>query len=943
MMSRELLERQVRALRERDSSVAITYTADRNALALARGQLSEPFNAEELAESPFNCAAEFLREHPALLGGLDEEALISVRATTDRRGATHVLLQQLHGRAEVMGATLSLHFDEKGTVRMFKSSLALGIDLPKRGKIKAEQAAEIAVEHAGKDATWVKDHEPRLVVLAAKLVHRDKREQPYFLCWEVGISLGGAMPPTVEWLYYVDAIDGEVLQRTTTIQTGTGTGYYSTGTSLNTEASGSVYILRDAVTSSTWTPTTKPVIHTYDDANGGSLTLSSYATDDDDVWGDTVSANRWDSQRAEVDIHRFLGYVLDYYYLTHGQNSWDDAGDDAKGHAHNGYPGYMPNNAFWYGGTEQLYFGDGDGVDFDFMCPLDVMGHEFTHGVNYGFNIIQWYHVETGALNEALADIFGCFIALDYPTEVLDPWCHGDQCHLTGRGRNIPDPSRDTAGTVQYNATNNTTKWNSAMAGYYPDHYSIRYTGPDDSSHDNGGVHINAPIVTHALYLMVVGGTHRLSGVTVTGIGQDPIEQMLYYVMSTPGMLAYTSDFNDFRIAMITACMDLYPDDLDYLVTVKNGFHAVGIGPDLYARDSLADQGEEPGTLSCMSPDIICRQDLANATTLTQIANTTNGSLGQGIDLAKGDHHVYFRIFNRGAEDASGTFRLFISPVSTFPTPTSWHEVGHFDFPTVPAGGLWVPSTASECITLTSALASSLGTGHFCFIGIVEATTDPPPDRNLINNTTEFHDYIRKSNNYVWRNCDITGVAPAPSGITPALINGFQINGFGRKTEFRQLEVDARELPRGTRLVMWVPRRRFFGVKAVTVQPLTHAVLPRNVAGVLDPFPADLDPVHLVPAPLGRFARVRDALKIKPKEIPAKELALWHALEIKPGQVTRFRGMQLRAGETAQVHFVLQFPRDVGARDVTLVFRELFEDKLLGQMNYVYRVRNRKR
>lgn len=939
MMDKKLLEREIGVLRKRDRSVAVTYTADHKAIARVRGKLSEPFKLDELAKSPFECATAFLRAHPALRSGVSEESLVKVRSTKDRRGMTHVLFQQRHGDAEVMGATLSIHFDELGSVRMLQSSLIAMLDLPGEGKLKAEAAAEIAVRHAGKDASWVMDRKPRLVVLAAKLVGREKPQQSHYLCWEVGISMGGAKPASVEWLYYIDALDGEVLQRTTTIQTGTGTGHFSTGAGLVSEPSGISHILRDDVTSSAWTSATKPVIHTYDDANGGSLALTNYSTDDDDTWGDIVPANRQDNQRAEVDCHRFLGYVLDYYYLTHGQNSWDNAGADAKVHAHNGYPGYMPNNAFWYGGTKQLYFGDGDGIDFDYFCALDVMGHELTHGVNFGFNIIQWYHVETGALNEALADIFGCFIALDHPTEVPDPWCHGDQVHVTGRGRNIPDPSRDSAGTVQYDATNNTTKWNSAIAGFYPDHYSERYTGPDDAWHDNGGVHINAPIVTHALYLMVVGGTHRLSGVSVAGIGQDPVEQMLYYVISTPGMLGYTSDFNDFRIAMITACMDLYPDDLDYLVTVKNGFYAVGIGPDLYARDSLADQGNEPGILSCMSPDIICRQDLADAATLVQIADTTNGSLGQVIDLAKGDHHVYFRIFNRGAEAASGTFRLFISPVSTFPTPSSWHEVGHFDFPTVPAGGLWVPSAANDCITLTLALASTLGTGHFCFIGIIEAEVDPPPDRTLIDNTTEFHDYISKSNNFVWRNCDITGVAPAPSGMVPAQTNDFQVNGFGRKTEFRDLEVDARELPRGTRLVMWVPRSKFYGVKAVTVRQLTPAMTPRKIAGALEALPADLATAHLVSTPLGRLARVSDAAKIKPRQIPDKEFALWHALEIEPGRVTRFRGLQLRNGETMQVRFVIQFPQGVGSRDVTLAFRELLQDKLLGQMNYIYQVR----
>ena len=41
-----------------------------------------------------------------------------------------------------------------------------------------------------------------------------------------------------------------------------------------------------------------------------------------------------------------------------------------------------------------------------------------------------------------------------------------------------------------------------------PDHYSIRYTGPEDG----GGVHINSGIANHACYLAIEGGTNRVNG-----------------------------------------------------------------------------------------------------------------------------------------------------------------------------------------------------------------------------------------------------------------------------------------------------------------------------------------------------------------------------------------------------------------------------------------------
>ena len=52
-----------------------------------------------------------------------------------------------------------------------------------------------------------------------------------------------------------------------------------------------------------------------------------------------------------------------------------------------------------------------------------------------------------------------------------------------------------------------------------------------ETTDDNGGVHINATIVTHAFYLAIEGGTNRTSGLTVQGVGsgsRDQIEKAFY-------------------------------------------------------------------------------------------------------------------------------------------------------------------------------------------------------------------------------------------------------------------------------------------------------------------------------------------------------------------------------------------------------------------------------
>ena len=62
------------------------------------------------------------------------------------------------------------------------------------------------------------------------------------------------------------------------------------------------------------------------------------------------------------------------------------------------------DNAFWDG--TQLVFGDGDGQIFErFTKPMDVMAHEFTHGVTQ-FTVGLAYQDQPGALNESISDVF---------------------------------------------------------------------------------------------------------------------------------------------------------------------------------------------------------------------------------------------------------------------------------------------------------------------------------------------------------------------------------------------------------------------------------------------------------------------------------------------------------------------------------------------------------
>ncbi|MGZ3442155.1 MAG: M4 family metallopeptidase, partial [Polyangia bacterium] len=128
------------------------------------------------------------------------------------------------------------------------------------------------------------------------------------------------------------------------------------------------------------------------------------------------------------------------------------------------------DNAFFDG--KQLVFGDGDGSDFSALSgALDVVAHEFTHGVTYHTARLGM-EGENGALNDAISDIFGCLVEGN--------WEMGEAVyHPSGRRRALRD-------IADPHASSNPAKMSEFV----------------DTTADNGGVHVNSTIVSHAAFLM---------------------------------------------------------------------------------------------------------------------------------------------------------------------------------------------------------------------------------------------------------------------------------------------------------------------------------------------------------------------------------------------------------------------------------------------------------
>jgi Zn-dependent metalloprotease len=386
---------------------------------------------------------------------------------------------------------------------------------------------------------------------------------------ESGYRLAYRMVVRSDWTIrevYVDAQTGAIVRSINGIHSqaaiGQGNGVFGAVRKLSTNQTSITYQavdkLRPAEAFTLQFPGTVSRLNLF--LNSGVIFNSDIATDSDNTWEDGPT----------VDAHAFQGLVYDYYYKRFGRNGMDDRNVEvdsivhplARSEASRQPPnvvGTFINNAF-YCCDGLLVFGDGDGRVFTFLAgAFDVMAHEWTHGVT-DFTSQLIYQDESGALNEAFSDIMAA--AMEFYHQPV------------GSGRDQADWL--IAEDVVLLSPGYLRSLNNPVAGGEPDHYSRRqFIG---TSTDDGGVHFNLTIATHAFYLAVAGGQNRVSLITVPGVGMANIERMerVFYRAFTL-LMAPNSRFSDARRATIQAASDLFGAGSAERTQVELAWTAVGV------------------------------------------------------------------------------------------------------------------------------------------------------------------------------------------------------------------------------------------------------------------------------------------------------------------------------------------------------------------------------
>jgi len=520
----------------------VSKRAEANKAVFSTGSQDELDNAKRIS-------LDILRYRAAqrAIGNVDEYQIQKVEI--DELRMAHTRVRQTVNGVPVWEGEAIVHLDADGRMTTITDDLKESVAVNTKPNFSEKEAAMFAMNAYSGSAQITGASQIALYVYRS--TDRDH------LVYRVETPRLDGSADTSAPVVFVDAHTGEIVDGYNNLQTGTGSSLYSGNINISTSLSGANYYMEDT----TRRQGTFNMNNTGNTSTGTGGTQSRY-TDADDNWTAT-------NARAGVDAHYGAAKTFDYYQSVHGRNGIDgNYGPGTTTAVSNGVSivasrvhfGSGYNNAFWY--QNMMTYGDGDGSTFTPLTTIDICGHEMTHGVTERSANLT-YAKESGALNESMSDIMGSMVELyaDGGVVSADTWKIGEDAYTPG-----------TAGDALRRMDN-------PNAVGDPDHYSLRlYPGTCTASNANDqcGVHTNSSIQNHAFYLMAAGGTNRISGVAVTGIGGTDAAKVFYRALTV--YMTASTNFAGARTATLSAATDLFGASSAQYNTVATGWCAVGVG-----------------------------------------------------------------------------------------------------------------------------------------------------------------------------------------------------------------------------------------------------------------------------------------------------------------------------------------------------------------------------
>ncbi len=494
----------------------------------------------------------FIAENTEIFGLKDPAKELEVISNSiDELSMTHIKYQQTFNGIKIFPSQLIVHFNKDGSIESVNGRYLptpVISTIPTLSKESVISLAENSVQY-----------------------YKSKNKSAELMLYWKGVQLFlvyAVKLPSYEkpnMVVYIDAQNGGVIKIDDGIRydgptVGTGIGLKGTAKSIHTYLSAGKYYLIDASLPMFVAPidSFKGVVDSYDALNdtagNGYLSAGRVVDPNNDN-----NFNDNERLKAAVDAHVYSREVYSIYKARFGRSSFDNTGGTITNVVH-----YKQNynNAYWNGSF--MTYGDGDGVRFSNLAGgFDVIAHEITHGVTERTaNLV--YELQSGALNEAVSDIFG--VIADSTNwllgeDVFTPAIAGDAL------RNIQDPHN---GHVQ------------GDNDWQPAHMNEFVVLANDDAHDNGGVHINSGIINKSFY--------NLASV----IGRTKGGLIWYRALTV--YLTKNAQFIDARNSCLSAAKDLFGNGSAEYNAVADGFTAVGIGPNSISTYNLTYDDNSPST-----------------------------------------------------------------------------------------------------------------------------------------------------------------------------------------------------------------------------------------------------------------------------------------------------------------------------------------------------------
>ncbi len=462
----------------------------------------------------------------------------------DNFGKTHIRMHQYFQGIKVWASQIFFHYDAEGKLYCVNGNYHPTPNLQKiKYNVAVTEARQKTLQHVSTITTYKELSPWEQKVLEYSEPITEKVIYPYqgkfYVAWHVTVR-----PNFLErYEYFIDAVTGEVIDyyKNTTHGdvTTTATDLLGQSRTIHTYQQGNTYYMIDA-SRPMFDATTASFIPNLDKVKGVLVTLIAQ-NGNKDIYHITSTNNSWTDARS-VSSHYNAATCYEYYRTTFNRNAIDGQGGNIISiiNVMDPQTGQQMDNAFWNG--KFMAYGNGNQLfSKPLAAALDVAGHEMTHGViEKTANLI--YRDQSGALNESIADFFGCMIE-------RNNWLIGED---VANGAIFP------SGAMR-DMSNPHNGGNQGDPGWQPAHMNEFV----NTTQDNGGVHINSGIHNKALYLLAAA------------ITKTKAEQIVYKALTT--YLTRSSNFIDARNAMIQAATDIYGANSNETAQVKAAYDAVGI------------------------------------------------------------------------------------------------------------------------------------------------------------------------------------------------------------------------------------------------------------------------------------------------------------------------------------------------------------------------------